>query len=264
MNDEGQNQPPALVVRSWFVRGRNVLMTRADLGPLYVDYYLHLMQHNIRHDEPPDAMLKDALAVMALHLCSRPQDETSAWTIHLGEPLLNLFVTGSSRPGRLTGRIFTEDIKQDGGNLLIAQTTRAQQAPRQSVVEFTGTDMLAAAETFYERSEQRLTRIFREEGEHFSMLTAEPDADLAWLAALRLEDLPLLPEREVLVPMETRGYAFECGCSIDRLFPLLSRLPKEDLEEVFADGRASITCPRCGARDEAPREVFDKWRATAS
>ncbi|MBX7207405.1 MAG: Hsp33 family molecular chaperone HslO [Verrucomicrobiaceae bacterium] len=248
--------------KSSYVRGRNVLLARAKFGPLYMDYYLHLMQHGIRHDDAMDAMLKDALAVMTLHLCSRPQDEVCAWTINITDPLLNVFVTGGSRPGRVTGRIFTDDVKQGAENLFISQTTRPNHQARQSMIAFRGTDVARAAEEFYEQSEQRVTRIFRLEDEEFAMLTAEPDCDVDWLRGLRVAHIAGLDTAEHLVPLETRGYAFECGCSIDRLYPLLARLSEDDLEAVFADGFATVTCPRCGAIFNTPRDHFDEWRHT--
>lgn len=250
--------------RSFYVRGRNVLLARAKCGPLYVDYYLHLMQHSIRHDEPADVMLKEALAAMTLHLCSRPQDESCAWTINVNEPEMNLFVTGGSRPGRVTGRIFTEDVRKAEENLFISQTTRPNHQARQSVVSFHGTDVLRAAELFYEQSEQRPTRIFREDDEEFVMLTAEPDCDLEWLEGLKAGDIGRLDEAEHLVPLETRGYVFECGCSADRLYPLLTRLTADDLDAIFEDGYAAITCPRCGAIFKTPKDHFEEWRHTSA
>lgn len=251
----------AVEAKSFYLRGRNVLMTRAKLGPLFMDYYLHNMQHSIRIQEPADGLLKELLAAMTLHLCSRPQDEVCAWTVNLHDPLLNLFVTGGSRPGRVTGRVFTEDVKDSGRSIINAQTNRPNHQPRHSLVEFTGTDMLGALETFYDQSEQRLTRFFREDDECYSMFSAEPDCDLGWLRGLADGGLAGLEEAERLVPLEIRQYVFECGCSIDRLYPLLTRLSDDDLETVFADGFARITCPRCGAVFNAPREHFEEWQA---
>jgi molecular chaperone Hsp33 len=248
--------------KSFYVRGRNALLARAKFSPLYVDYYLHLMQHSIRQDEAADVILKDALAAMTLHLCSRPQDEVCAWTINIVEPLMNLFVTGGSRPGRVTGRVFTEDVRKGETNLFIAQTTRTNHQPRQSVIPFDVKDLLRGVEMYYEQSEQRLTRVFRLEDEEFVMLTAEPDCDTKWLKELREDEIPGLDESEHLVLLETRGYVFECGCSVDRLYPLLTRLPPEDLDAVFDDGFAKITCPRCGAVFNTPRDHFEEWRRT--
>lgn len=258
--------PPELAiteVRSYFVRKRNALLVRGKFQELYVDYYLHLMQQGIQHKEPLDSALKEGLAALALHLCSRPQDESAAWTVHLKEPTrANLFVTGSTHGARVTGRIFTEDVKQEGEALFIAQTTRPNQQTRQSMIEFQGADILSAVETFYTVSEQRLTRLFRLPDEEFVQISAEPDCDETWLSALALEDVLEMDQNEVLTLLETRGYKFECGCSLDRLWPIITRLPQEDLDHIFDDGVAQITCPRCAAVFRTTREQFDAWQAS--
>ena len=249
-------------IRSYYVRNRNALLVRGSMQPLYMDYYLHLMQHGLKYDDRLDQMLKDALAGVALHLCSRPQDESCAWTINLRDPLVNLFVTGSSRPGRVTGRIFTEDVRDSGKSLFIAQTTRPHMQPRQSMIEITDSnDMLAGVEAFYTQSEQRLTRTFRLPDEDFVQICAEPDCDEDWLRNLTDADIPGLDKAEHLTLLETRGYVFDCGCTADRLFPLLNRLNQDDLDYVFSDGEATITCPRCGAIFHTPRAAFDEWQS---
>jgi molecular chaperone Hsp33 len=249
-------------LRSYFVRHRNCLLVRVHFTDLYMDYYLHLMQHGIQHEEKLDTMLKEALAAMALHMGSRPHDERCAWTINVHAPLLNLFVTGGGYPqGQVTGRIFTDDVKDMGKSLIIAQTSRPNMQPRQSMIEFTGGDVLSAVEQFYTQSEQRPTRFFRMPEEDFVQISAEPDADLEWLKGLSAADIPKLDEAEQLSLLETRGYTFDCGCTVDRMFPMLSRLPKDDLDYIFEDGHADITCPRCGAKYKAPRELFEQWLA---
>jgi molecular chaperone Hsp33 len=246
-------------VRSYFVRQRNALLVRGKFGPMYLDYYLHLMQHQLKNEEPGDTMLKEALAGITLHLCSRPQDESCAWTLNFHEPLMNLFVTGSTKPGRVTGRIFTEDVRDGGKNLFISQTTRPNQQPRQSMIEVSGRDALGAVEQFYTQSEQRLTRVFRLPDEEFVQISAEPDCDEAWLAALTLEQVVEMGQVEHLTLLETRGYVLECGCSPERLYPLISRLPQEDIDYVFSEGVAALQCPRCGARYRTDRTMFDDW-----
>ena len=62
MNPE--SSVPGLEVRTYFVRGRNALVARADFGELYVDYYLHQGQHGRQHRPEDDEMLKEALAAM--------------------------------------------------------------------------------------------------------------------------------------------------------------------------------------------------------
>jgi molecular chaperone Hsp33 len=261
MSEQLPDDPSIVETHSIFVRKRNALLVRADFSPLYIDYYLHLMQHSLRHEKTADTMLKEALAAMCLHLCSRPQDETCAWTLHFEELGMNLFVTGSTRPGQVTGRIFMEEVRSMGKNLLIAQITRPNQDSRQSMVEFEGFDVLRAVEQFYVQSEQRLTRFFRGEEDELLLIAAQPDCDLAWLEALTDEDIPLLDEREVLSPLEKRSYIFECGCAPERLYPLLQRLPADDLAYIFADGVATVKCPRCAAVFNTPQAVFENWLA---
>lgn len=260
--------PPELSIialRSYFVRQRNALLVRGKFQQLYLDYYLHLMQHGIQHQEALDDMLKDTLAALALHLCSRPHDETVAWTIHVKEPRrANLFVTGSTHPGRVTGRIFTEDVKQEGEALFIAQTTRPNHPTRQSMIEFAGADVLKGVETFYTTSEQRLTRFFRLPDEEFIQISAEPDCDDIWLSELQLENVLEIEQNEHLTLLETRGYQFECGCSMERLLPMINRLPQEDLDHIFEDGIAQVTCPRCAATFRTTKDDFERWRAAQS
>lgn len=252
-------------LRSYFVRKRNALLVRGRFSPLYLDYYLHLMQHGIQHAETLDQMLKDGLAALALHLCSRPHDETTAWTIHVREPQrANLFVTGSTHPGRVTGRIFTEDVKQEGEALFISQTNRPNHPTRQSMIEFKGDDIFHAVEEFYTTSEQRRTRLFRLPDEEFIQISAEPDCDEIWLTEMELENVLEIEQNEHLTLLETRGYVFECGCSVERLMPIINRLPQDDLDHIFADGMAEITCPRCGAVFRTAKASFEEWKQKQS
>jgi molecular chaperone Hsp33 len=259
-----QEDPSLVEVRSFYVRNRNALLVRGKFSPLYLDYYLHLMQHSLKYDDTLDMHLKELLAAVTLHSCSRPQDETCAWTLQLHRPLVNFFVTAVNRPGRTTGRLFTEEVRDSGKSMFIAQVTRTNHQPRQSLVEFEGTDLLAAVEQFYTQSEQRLTRLFRADDEEFIMVSAEPDCDEIWLSELDYDEVENIDTTEHLTPLETRGYLFECGCSMDRLYPMISRLPKEDLDHVFEDGVAVITCPRCAAVYKSTREHFAEWQAKQS
>jgi molecular chaperone Hsp33 len=251
-------------VRTYFVRGRNALVARAEFSPLYIDYYLHRADHDLVYENAHDAMLKEALAALTLHLASRPQEESCGWTFNFQEPHLNLFVTGSSRPGRVAGRVFTEDVREFGKNLLIGQTTRPNQPPVQSLVEFAGGGIVPAVELYYAQSEQRLARLFCYEDEDLVMVSAQPDCDEAWLAALTEEDIRALDETEQLSLLERRIYVWECGCSVDRLYPILGKLAGDDLDEVFGGEEIiTLTCPRCGARYRAAREQFEAWKERA-
>jgi molecular chaperone Hsp33 len=253
-----------LEVRTYFVRGRNALVARADFSPLYIDYYLHRADHDLVYEDRHDTMLKEALATLTLHLASRPQEESCGWTFNFHEPRLNLFVTGGSRPGHVAGRVFTEDVREFGKNIMIAQTTRPNHPPVQTLVEFVGENIFAAAELYYSQSEQRLARIFNYEDEDIVMISAQPDCDEAWLSSLAGQDIRTLDETEKLSLLERRTYVWECGCTVERLYPILGKLPEGDLNEVFGGEEIiTLTCPRCGARYRAAREQFDAWKERA-
>lgn len=250
-----------LEVRTYFVRGRNALVARADFEPLYIDYYLHRAEHELKYSNTNDLLLKEALAALTLHLASRPQDETCGWTLNFDNPLVNVFVTGGSRPGRVAGRVFTEDVRDFGKNIFIAQTASQGKAARQSMVDFAGHDVFKAVEGFYTQSEQRTTRLFRHGEEDIVMVSAQPDCDEEWLAALTDDSIREMDKTETLSLLETRLYVWHCGCNVERLYPVLAKLAEDDLSHAFGrDEVLTMTCPRCGARYRTSKEQFEAWR----
>ena len=60
MNNEPASESNGAVVTADFVRHRNVLLLQADMGPLFVDYYLHLADNGIRHAPGQDAASRRA------------------------------------------------------------------------------------------------------------------------------------------------------------------------------------------------------------
>ena len=262
MSPEESTDPSELEVRSYFVRGRNALLTRADFGELYVDYYLHQGQHGYQHDPVHDGLLKQALAAITLHSASRPWNESAAWTIHLSDPLLNLFVTGDNRRGTIVGQLFTENVKQDAPQLFIADVVRERGESRRSAIEFTGSDVFRAVEQYYERSEQRLGRYFQHGPEDFVFVSAQPQCDLAWLEQLDDAAILALDKTEELSLLERRNYRWECGCTQTRMFAVLASVMKTDPDGLFGDDPVlKISCPRCGARHTVTREALEAYVA---
>ncbi len=257
MPSSNEPQDSIIEVRCYFVRNRNALAVRADFAPAYLDHYLHLMQHEIHMDPDHDGKLKDALAACTLHLASRPWDEVSAWTVHFSELNLNLFVTGNSREENIIGRIFTEDIKDDGKNLFIAQINDFPKEPRKSVIEFeVNNSLFDITEQYYRKSEQRLARFFSRSEEDFVLISAQPQCDEQWLNSLDDETIRSLDDDEELSLLETRKYRYHCGCTPGRILPKLASVPTG---EIFGDRDAvNIDCPRCAARFRITRGDFEK------
>jgi molecular chaperone Hsp33 len=260
MNDDSSPAATGLEVRSYFVRGRNALVTRAEFVELYLDYYLHQGQHGYQHAPEHDELLKQALAAITLHCASRPWNESVAWTIHLQDPLLNLFVAGDNRLGTIVGQLFTENVKEDGRQLFLADVFRGRGEPRRSVIEMEGTDIFRGVEQLYVQSEQRLARYFPYATEDFVFVSAQPQCDLAWLEGLDEAAVQRLDEVEELSLLETRRYRWECGCTQDRMFAALASVMRTDPEGLFGDEAVvRMSCPRCGARHTITREALEAF-----
>lgn len=264
---EKKNQPgddPRIPVelRSYFVRGRNALAARASFGQLYEDYYLHLLQHGIRHETENDEMLKDALAALTLHLAARPRNENSAWTINIREPLTNLFVAGSNSRQTVTGRLFEPEGRRRETNLFSSQVSTPGSEVRQSTIDFQKGDIFTAAEIYYRRSEQRPARYFRTGPDQFVLIAAQPQCDLDWLDSLDNAAVEVLDQDEELSLLERRFYHFDCGCGIERIYHLFLPYDGDALDSVFeGDSHLVIACPRCAARFEVTREALEDYLA---
>lgn len=259
-NPDKQAETEPIEIRCYFVRERNALAVRGEFSPIYTDFYLHLMQHQIQHEPQQDLMLKDGLAALTLHLASRPWNEAVAWTLSWQDPLQNFFFTGSNRQGNITGRLFTEDVRKRDANLFISQVTVDGAEPRQSMIEVDKSNLFEIAEFYYQQSEQRRGRFFRYNEEDYVFVSAQPDCDLDWLEALDDEKIQTLDQDEELSLLETRHYRFDCGCSPDRIFPIIAGMTDEAREEVF--GKEEVIpagCPRCGARYVITREALEAY-----
>jgi molecular chaperone Hsp33 len=247
----------SIQIESIFVRHRNALLVRGQFTPIYTDYYLHLMQHGIRYSGELDQMLKDSLAMLCLHLVARPWAETIAWTVNLRAPRVNLFVTGGSEQESITGRVFTEDVREPDQNYFYSQTTEnGFSSPRSSTVVIDGRDPVAWLSQFYEQSEQRPAKAFRLDDEHFVLVAAQPDCDLEWLHALDEQKVSQILVDEETKLLETRRFRFDCGCTLDKILPILGGW-KHRLDDLFGEEEAiHIQCPRCGAKYEVTKDMI--------
>ena len=251
-----------LEVVSSFVRGRNVLVAKADFSQLYVDYYLHLSDQGLKVEPEHDALFKRALAAFVLHSASRPHNELTAWTINFQEPLVNVFLTGDNADGSVAGRVFAENVKKMTSNLFFADVIQGAQPKRRSSVEFAGGDPMVAVETYYRQSEQRPARYFQTGEEEFVLVAAHPDYDEAWFEALTVEQVKALDTTEKLGLLEKRIHRWHCGCNQARMLQVLAPVFRQDAAELFGeDEKIEIRCPRCAARYAITREALEAFVA---
>lgn len=246
-----------------FIRHRNVLLAQADLGPLFVDYYLHQADHQLRPEPAHDALLKQGLAAFTLHCAARPRHEHLAWTISLQEPRLNLFFAGDNEDCTVTGRLFTENVREAPRNIFFSELMPRRGAEkRRSVVNFDGADLFHAVETFYATSEQRPARCFDLGEDRFAMLFSHPDCDEAWLARVQLDDVRALAATETLARIERRSYRWHCGCEQRRILGVLAPAARADMAGLFGDRELiHVQCPRCAASHAISREAMEAWLA---
>ena len=265
MADESTPVNPAesgIEVRTAFVRERNVMLAEVDMGELYVDYYLHLADQGIKPAEAHDGLFKRALAAFVLHTASEPMNIMTAWTINFQDPLVNLFITGDNETGAVTGRVLAENVKELPENVFYADVVRGKQPTRRSAVTFAGADPIAAVETFYAQSEQRLGRFFQVAEETWMLVTEHPDCDVAWLKALTLDDVRTMGSRETVAPLQQRVVRWHCGCNQRRMLEVLAPVFRAGGEELFGgDEKIEIRCPRCAARHAITREALEAFVA---
>ncbi len=259
---EADDSASPISVRTYFVRGRNALVARAEFGDLFMDYYLHQGQLGLQHAPQHDEMFKEALAALCLHCASRPWHEVCAWTIHFQQPLLNLFVTGNNSLGTVTGQIFSDEAKDAGRNIFFSDLVKPGEAPRRSSVEFEGSDAFRAVERFYENSEQRPARYFAYGEEDFVMVTAQPQCDMEWFDGLTEAVIRDVDKNETLSLLETRVLKWECGCTQERMLGTLATAMRSDPEGLFGDeALLRMRCPRCGMKYVITREAMEAWVA---
>lgn len=244
-------------VESIFVRHRNVLALRAQFTPIFTDHYLHLMQHELRYPEELDSMLKDIYAGLTLHAVARPWAETIAWTINLRAPRVNLFATASSTQEMVTGRLFTEDVREPDRNLFYSQTTtRPGVEPRTSTLQVDGKDPMFWISQYYTQSEQRPAKAFRLEDDTYMLFAAQPDFDEEWFENLSPEIAKKLEDDEQTKVLETRRFRFHCGCTLEKILPVLGSWKDRPDELFHGEDKITVQCPRCAARYIVTRDML--------
>jgi molecular chaperone Hsp33 len=252
-----ESETAQVLVSCRFVRGRNALLASADFEPIFVDCYLHLGQSGVVLAGGADEKLKQLVALLALCGATQPRTETLAWTVHFESEEMNLFGVAENPSGRVVGRVFSQNVRLRGTNVLHAETASANGSRRRSSIDFSGDSILRMAEHFYAQSEQRPARFFELDGDHFAVLMAQPDCDLDWLSSVSSSDVCALigdPSQPVL---ETRRYSFSCGCNAARIASAIGPAISGELDALFgADEYINVECPRCGVRHEIARDAF--------
>jgi molecular chaperone Hsp33 len=233
-----------------------VLVLVADFGPMFRAYVDHARRWESEPDGLSQALMRQGLGAATLHLACRPRGESVGWTLHIPRPPTNVFLTGDSRERTVTGRIFTENVRDAERGRIYVQTARGDGTPVLSTVEVDGHDILEIFETYYRQSEQRPARFFEITDEEFVMLVGLPETDPEWLAGLpREEAIGISGDRLRL--LDEQVYRFQCGCSREKILDTVRTMFSSSPEELFkGEAGVEVFCPRCARRWWVDREDF--------
>lgn len=245
-------------IRTYFVREKNALVARGEFSGLYAAWCLHQIDNDLDVPEPADVLAREAIAAMALHAASRPWKESHAWTVEFPDPRTNFFVASDNNSGTLVVRAMAHGLQPLETGRFHAQVLVPGQEPRVSVIDFRAGCFFEAAEIYYERSEQRLTRFFQHGDEDYVMVSAQPDCDEEWLRSLTPDDIRILDKTVDLSLLEKREFQFECGCNHSRILDILAPLFRSDPAALIgSDPAVTVHCPRCGKRHAVTREALE-------
>lgn len=246
---DGDGGSGGIVVRSSLRRDVHAVFARADVEALQREFLAHAASLGPLPGEPALTMMRRALGAAVLQLALLPPDEFCSWTYNVAAPPLNVFLAGDNNEFQVTGRIYADGVRVAAASRLFVETQRPAHLPSRSVVEFAGTDVLAAVRQYYGRALQMRARIF-ELGEHDVLLIQGlPIVDEDWLD--RLDAAAAREAEEGAEELEQRRYRFRCGCDAQRIALVVHEMfaGPEKLDELFGgEPEIEVQCPRCGRR----------------
>jgi molecular chaperone Hsp33 len=248
--------PGEVVIRRQIENTRACLIASGDFSDLLAGWWSHASLWDGEPDGLSSILMRQGLAAAALHLANRPRNETVAWTLNLKQPPTNLFLTGSSADGTITGRVITEGVRTEESSRLFVQVVKPRGEPQTSRLDVDGFDVLEIFEQYFDRSEQNPARFFALEQERFAAVLGLPGVDPDWLHALEIDAARALLQTATTI--EERSFRFECGCSPERILTVMRSMFGSDPNELFhEENRVEVFCPRCGRRWWVDREQFD-------
>ena len=112
MTEQETDRIGEATVRRFLDDAHQVLVLVADFGPMFAAYVDHARRWETEPDGLSQALMRQGLGAATLHLACRPRGEHVGWTLHIPRPPTNVFLTGDSRERTVTGRIFTENVRE--------------------------------------------------------------------------------------------------------------------------------------------------------
>jgi len=236
---------------------REAIVAEGRFGPFLAGY----LEHVRRWEQPVDglglAMIRQGLAAAALHIASRPTDESVGLTLNFAEPPTNVFLGADAATSSVTGRVYTRAVKTAETGRLFVQTYRLKTGVTESVIPIEGLDVLDVFEQYFRLSVQTPARFLEPDEDRFVMVLGMPGVDPEWVAGLG--DADLTPARlNALRLLDERPVSFHCSCTRERMLDAVRNMFATRPEELFAgEDRVETSCPRCGQRWWVTRVDFE-------
>jgi molecular chaperone Hsp33 len=253
-------------VSRYICRQDDLLAARGEFSPIFDDYLKHTRRWLGEPAGLALALTRQGLAAAGLHLTCRPADESTAWTLNLAEPPLNIFIASDAGAGTVVGRYFAENVSTEDRSRFYVQAVRQRGKPHLSTIPVTGFDTLGIFEQYYAQSEQTTARFFELGDDEYLMLMALPDVDDDWLKNLSRDAAMALLSGPNVQLIETRPVIFACTCDHQRITRVVWAIFKGNAEEFFGtDAEVEARCPRCGRAYSIARDDFaDAGRRAAA
>jgi hypothetical protein len=239
-------------------RQREAVLACGDFRAVFNGYLDHVQRWRLPSDGLTLSMMRQGLAAAVLHLACRPRNEFAAWTLNTTAPPLNVFLAGDNHDFKITGRVYTRDVKTGDSSRLFVEVQQPNSETSRSSVAVKGLDLLHVFEQYYAASEQIHARLF-ELGEHeFALIQGLPDMDLTWFSRLGPEEIAAYRTGDSMQLAEERVYRFGCGCDPRLILSVIKGVFRDRPEDLFQDDtQVEVHCPRCGRRWWLSRQDFD-------
>jgi len=236
---------------------RRIILSVGDFSDFLNAYEQHVAVWNENLDGLTETMMKQGLAGGVIHLSNAPRDESYGLTIHIEKPALNIFVAGDSPNSTVTGRAYSDGVKEDQSTRIYMQSSRPKREPHQSILAVDGYDVLDFYQEYYLNSEQRFARLFDLEDGRYMQVISLPGAESGFFETLdRAGAVALLEEGPAL--LEERTFFFQCGCTPQKMLRVLRTMFEHRPEDLFlGDPSVETSCPRCGRRWQVSRAEFE-------
>jgi len=247
----------AAIIQRYLDSRQVMRLAAGDFTLVFHAYEEHVRRWELPLDEVGSRLVRDGLAALALHLATRPADETVGVTLNFRNPPLNIFLTGNAGAITVTGRVFNEDVQTAASGRMFVQSYRPATGQIQSAMDVEGLEVLRSFEDYYARSEQAATRFMSLGSERFVMAQALPEGSRAEIMALTPAAAATLLDSGLHLLAEQPVH-FRCGCNRDKLLAALHLIyAGKDADLFRSESGVEAFCPRCGARWWIERSAYE-------